>query len=235
MYRQCANFSDQSRCVADLAEACELLRARVGYSDPDARSVALCNLRDIARAGQMTLNLLDSWHRGDDLVRTVIPQLVGLQTVTSQSVESAGKILQKTGKLSLLLLGQFQVENALRNICREISPSPVPRKFFTVAKTVIDQLGLPPDRMNALVTPAELRNSLHANGIHQNQAKTITLGMVTYEFTPNQPVRCSDWEHIANALEHSVGVLAEVFLHPRVPALADPIMDQYAWDQATAP
>jgi hypothetical protein len=235
MYRKCTNFADKSRCVADVADACESLRTRLGYSNPDARTVTLSNVRDIARAGQMTLNLLDSWNRGDEMVRSAIPQLLGLQTVTPEAVDSAGQILQKSGKLSFLLLAQFQIENGLRNVCREITAGTAPREFFKVAKTVIDRLGLPSERMNPFIVSAELRNSLHGNGIHHNQTRAITLGSVTYTLTTDQPVRCSDWEHIAHALEHSVGVLAEIFLHPDVARVPDPILDHYAWEQETAP
>lgn len=234
MYRVCCNFADKSRCVADVADACEALRRRLGYSDLDARIVALRNVQDIARAGQMTLNLLDSWNRGDDLVRQVIPQLVGLTPVTKETVEIAGAILRETGKLSFLLLSQFQIENGLRNVCIELTAT-TPRKFFNVAKTVIDRLALPLDRMNPLLVSADLRNSLHSNGIHHNPTRSITLGSVTYDFTLNQPVRCSDWEHIAHALEHSVGVLSEIFLHADVVGINDPIMDHYAWERETAP
>jgi hypothetical protein len=234
VYTTCTNFADKSRCVADVADACAALRARLGYSNSDARIVALKNIRDIARSGQMTLNLLDSWNRGDDVVRQVIPQLIGLTTVTPEAVEGAGRILQKTGKLSFLVLAQVQIENGLRNVCRELTGT-TPRRFFATAKTVVERLGLPSDRLNPLIVSAELRNSLHGNGIHHNATRSITLGSVTYDLILNQPVRCSDWEHVAHALEHSVNVLAEVFLHPDVAKIPDPIMDHYAWDQHTTP
>lgn len=106
VYRQCQSYAEQSGCVSELADACFALKARLGYSDPDARTVALDNVGAIARTGQMTLNLLDSWTRGDEAVRQVIPQLLGLTPVNTQSVASAGNLLGKFGKLALAVLVQ---------------------------------------------------------------------------------------------------------------------------------
>ena len=58
MYRPCSTYADQSLCVGELAETSLDLKKRLGYSDPDARSVALDNLAAMARSGQMILNLL---------------------------------------------------------------------------------------------------------------------------------------------------------------------------------
>lgn len=115
MYRQW-KYADQLACVAELAEACISLKKDLGYPDPDARTVVLNNIIAFARADQMILNLLDSWTKGDDIVRQIIPQLLGLKTVTPESVKMAGAFLDKSTKLSLSLLAQFHIENVFRNI-----------------------------------------------------------------------------------------------------------------------
>lgn len=236
MFRICKSHADQSRCVADLGDACEALRVRLGYSDPDARTVALVNIRSSARAGQLILNLLDSWTIGDELVRQFIPQVLGVKPVSVESVSFAGDLLRKTNKLALLLLAHFQIENLLRNVHRDIGATPPPpRRFVRLATAVLDELGLPASKLEPLLAAAHLRNSLHSNGIHHNDAATITLGAVTYDFQPEQAVRCADWEHIAHALEHCIGVLADILMSPRVLAVKDPMMDHYAWEQATTP
>ncbi len=239
MYRKCKSYSDQSLCVHELAEAAFNLLRRLGYSDPDARTVALNNVHLIARAGQMTLNLLDSWVKGDEAVRQMIPQLLGIRSLTAESVHTSGDILGMSGKLALAMLAQFQIENLLRNLHRELSLGPASIGFYRSAAQVLNALGLPADRMETLNVAARIRNSLHSNGIHHKQhvaeQALVVLKGVTYEFKDGQKVECAGWEHIAHALECSIEVLAEVLVHPRIVAIADPMMDVFAWEQATAP
>jgi hypothetical protein len=239
MYKTCKSYSDQAARVAELAEACISLKRHLGYSDADARTVALDNITSIARSGQMVLNLLDSWCIGDQAVRQIIPQLIGLTTISKEHVNLAGDCLNKTSKLALVVLAQFQIENILRNIHRETNGETKRTGFYRCAEDVLGRLGLPPDLMEILNTPARIRNSLHNNGIHHRQHRSekpiVVVRGVTYEFIDGQKVACASWEHIAHALEASVGVLGEIFNHPQIVAIPDPMMDQYAWEEATKP
>lgn len=239
MYRVCKSYSEQSLCVSELADACSALKAKLGYSAPDARTVALENIISIARSGQMILNLLDSWTKGDEVICQVIPRLIGLTTVTVDGVRAAGDMLNKSSRLAFVVLGQFQIENALRNVARELIGPQVTGGFYRIAESVLKALPLPGDRMQILNTPARIRNSLHSNGIHHQQhpseSPQVSVHGVTYEFQDGQPVTCAGWEHIAHALEASVGVLEEVFLSKDVLSIPDPLMDQYAWEQETRP
>lgn len=239
MYRVCKSYADQSLCISELADACLALKEKIGCSAPDARTVALDNIIGIARSSQMMLNFFDSWTKGDEMIRQIIPQLIGLTTVTPDAVRTAGDMLNKSAKLSLAVLAQFQIENVLRNLARELGLPEAGTGFYRTAYGVLTALSLPQDRMDVLNTPARIRNSLHSNGIHHRQHPTeaprVTIRGVTYEFEDGKPVSCASWEHIAHALEASVGVLDEVLSSQQVRAIPDPMMDQYAWEQATKP
>lgn len=186
----------------------------------------------------MTLNLLDSWTRGDGAVRQVIPQLLGLTTVNAQSVESAGNLLGKFGKLALAVLGQFQIDNAFRNVYRALGLGTPLIGFYRCAAAVLGALALPADRIEFVNIPARIRNSLHANGIHHRQhpaeTSTVEVRGVIFNFVDGEKVNCATWEHIAHALEASIGVLDEVFSHNQVIAIKDPMQDLYAHGESTA-
>lgn len=239
MYRNCQSYADQSLCVHELAEVTFALHQKIGYSDPDARAVALNNIHLIARTGQLTLNLLDSWVKGDEAVRQIIPQLLGILNPTAESVCGAGELLGKSAKLALAILAQFQIENLLRNLHRELGLGSASVGFYRSAAQVLNALGLPPDRIETLNVAARIRNSLHSNGIHHKrhaaEQSLVVLKNVPYEFKDGEKVVCASWEHIAHALECSVEVLADVLSQPRVLAIADPMLDLFAWDEATAP
>lgn len=239
MYKACKTFGDQSERVDELAGACIALKAKLGYSDADARSVALNNITAVARSAQMTLNLLDSWSKGDNTVRQLIPQLIGLNSVTPNGAQMAGAMLEKTNKLALILLAQFQIENVLRNIARELTLPNPGAGFYPCADAVLNRLAIPVDRMDILNTGARIRNSLHANGIHHTRHSkgnpVVIVCGVTYKFVDGKSVDCASWEHIAHALESAIGVLEEVFLSADVLAIPEPMFEQYAWEQVTNP
>src|SRR5687768_9331053 len=88
------------------------------------------------------------------------------------------------------------------------------------ARVVLTAVGLPLDRMEILNTPARIRNSLHANGIHHRQhpgeTARVTINGVLYEFIDRNPVTCASWEHIAHALKSSHGRGAGAFRSTRL-------------------
>ena len=230
MYKESASHSEQAECVASLVLNTEEVRTRFGYSDLDARSLVLNNVRSIAYAAQMVLNLLHSWSIGNETVRAAIPQLIGLTNVSDHSVKVAGNTLHKTAKLSLVILGQFQIETCLRNLARELNIKMSNRGFYPLTKSLVAFLGLPGVLVDELNVAAFIRNSLHGNGIHsgyKGRDTVTTLDNVTYEFLHQQPVSCATVEHIAHALESSINILATVFGAQKVSVLKDPVMDQY--------
>lgn len=230
MYKESASHSEQAECVASLVLKTEDVRTRFGYSDQDVRSVVLNNVRSIAYSTQMVLNLLDSWCIGNEAARVAIPQLLGLTNVTDRTVELARRALHKTAKLSLIILGQFQIENCLSSLARELNLKRSNRGFFPLTKSLVALLGLPGALVDELNVAALIRNSLHGNGIHsgyKGRDTVTTLDNVTYEFLHQQRVSCATVEHIAHALESSITILATVFGAQQVSVLKDPVIDQY--------
>jgi len=234
MYKACHSHSDQSECVASLGDRCRQILSAFQFNDKDTRKVALTNIDMIARSGQMILNLLDSWCIGDESVRRIIPQLVGLQTVDENGVKFAGDTLNKTSKLSFVVLGQFQVETCLRNIADHLNVPLGGTGFYRTAENLLNHLSCQSNMLPELNVPALIRNSLHSNGIHhgyQGRDTSIDINSVTYEFINDHPVSCATWEHIAHALENSVGIMQHIFSTATVSAVKMPILDKYASHQ----
>lgn len=236
MYKQCQSYVEQSDCVASLAERAAQLDQGLPYDDYDARRIAFSNMVSVARAGQMMLNLFDSWTRQPG--SQVIPQLLGITPATEAAVNSAGEMLAKTSKLALVVNGQFQIENLLRTLSTQLHLPTDQTGFYRIADQLVQRLAFDQTDLATLNVAALIRNSLHRNGIHfgYQGADTITvLDGVRYEFPHEDRVQCAGWEHIAHALESSLDVLERIVEHPEVAALPHPIMDQYSWDVLTTP
>ncbi len=216
-----------------MGQACKALRLELGYSDSDARTVALNNIESFVFSAQMTLNLLDSWAIGDKIIREAIPQLIGLTTVNAETVQRSGDILNKAAKLGFLTLTQFQIENLLRNVGRYLGVASLNDGFYRTAAKVLDELSIDPVHLDELNVAARLRNSLHANGIHHRQHKdelqTIVIDRVEYTFIDGKPVHCAAWEHIAHVFGNSILILEKVLKHETVMAINDPLRDDYAY------
>ena len=238
MYKECKSYADQARCVSSLVDRCTTVRERFGYSDQDARGLVLNNIRFIAYGCQMILNLLDSWANiGPNNLD--FNRILGIKIARPKDYDVALNALSKNNKLTLVLLGQFQIENCLRSLARELKSKDTGQGFYLLASGLLASVGLNgQQRMDQLDVPALIRNSLHANGIHkghQGKDTRVPIGVVEYEFVNGQSVHCATTEHIAHAVESSVNILAEVFATEKVAALPDPVMDEYVWDIATTP
>ncbi len=231
----------RAECVLSLIKRCTALRGSFRYSDQDARALALNNVIMTAEGAVMTLNLLHVWQTGGTELGRQITTLVGISPTTRKQgdLDRGCRSMSYNARFALLLICQFQIENCLRNIGRELGLEPlIGSGFYKTAKAVVtSRLGLSADRLDTLMVAAMIRNTLHSNGIHNSHFgdKTTVIDGVAYEFLVGKKFQCATWGHVAHALEGSIGVLDEVFNHPDVIGIPDPMFDQYVWEIATDP
>ena len=231
MFKATKLYKDEAECVISLIDFCTRIIEKHKYPDTDTRTVVFVNVRIIGYSTCAIANLLDSWSKEDETVRQVIPSLIGLTDVNEKSVKLMGDSLHKSSKLSLILIGQFQIENSISNISEALGISSGIKGFYNKAKMLIDYLGFGYDKFEALNTGALIRNSLHSNGIHngyQGTSSHITLkGGVQYDFNNGEKVSCASLPHIAHALECSLEVLDEIISSNQVKSYTELIEDTY--------
>jgi len=228
MFKESKSQKDDAECILHLIETCTGLINKYGYLDNDTRTASLVNIRLVSYSSTGIANLLDSWSKGDNTVQQIIPQLLGITQVDTESVRLMGDSLHKTSKLSLVLLGQFQIENCIVNICNALGVKSKSIGFYNKANALLTYLGLGSSRLDILNTGAKIRNSLHSNGIHHGPDFRSNLKGVQYDFIDGQKVSCATFPHIAHALECSVGVLDEIYSAPQLKSYTSLIPDTYA-------
>lgn len=89
-------------------------------------------------------------------------------------------------------------------------------------------------KLRTLNVAAQIRNSMHANGIHHgwNGSDTIeSIRGVEYCFEHGERVQCGSWFHIVTALTGSIEILDEVLSTPAVRGISI-IPDIYAEQKA---
>lgn len=230
MYIKESSYKDHAKCIKSLVDTCTTIIDKHKYSDEDIRTIAFANIRSIGCSSILITNLLDSWTIGDEIIRQSIPQLIGLTEVTEKSVKLARESLQKTTKLSLILLSQFQIENFLHRVANAIGCTLKGNGFYNKISNLITFLGLDINLVDELNVPALIRNSLHSNGIHRaykNKDFEINLDGVDYEFIHAKKVSCASMPHIAHALENSVRILDQILDHKKIKDYKNEINDEY--------
>lgn len=231
MFKESKSQKDDAECILNLIETCTGFIKKHGYPDNDTRTASLVNIRLVSYSSLGIANLLYRWSKGDNTVQQIIPQLLGLIQVDTKSVRLMGNSLHKTSKLSLILLGQFQIENCIANICKALGVKSKSMRFYDKANALLTHLGLNPSRLDILNTGAKIRNSLHSNGIHYSYGRAdfhSNLKGVQYDFINGQKVSCATFPHIAHALECSVEVLDEIYSAPQLKSYPSLILDTYA-------
>jgi len=229
------SFKQAAELVLAVGERLLGIKRTEGYSDEDARGAALSNCRSAALSAAITLNILSMGEEGrissDDFKK-----LIGM---TTGDLQTAVDIWGKMTRLGFLVIYQFQIENMLRNIARELELPELGQGFYSVARAMADLLPVESARkLELLYLPAMIRNSLHANGIHhgyRGSSTSIVLDGLSFDFRHMGKVSCAGWGHLSTALSAASDIVAEILRTPAVQALDDPIMDQYTWEQATAP
>jgi len=159
------------------------------------------------------------------------PALLGLVDVNDKSVQLMGDSIHKTTKLSLILIGQFQLENCIENLNIALGLNSNLPGFYNKAKTIINHLGINSERLEILNTGALIRNSLHSNGIHKGFRNTdshIRIEGVDYDFIHDQKVTCASLPHITHSLECAVNVLDEIIISQQIKQITSLIEDKYA-------
>jgi hypothetical protein len=230
-YQEPATYKESATRLLALADRLLSIKKATPYSDQDARGVGLTNCRLACLNSVIILNILTMGEEnrisGEDF-----KTLVGMTAGTAQN---ASEILEKIQRLSLLIIFQFQIENLLKNILREAWQITNIRGFYNIAGRCVSSFQDSAQKHSILYIPERIRNSLHSNGIHHGQNAVETIDGYKFEFIDGQKVSCAGWGGIILSLDSSVSIVEEILALSDVQALADPIMDHYAWEEDTRP
>ena len=231
MFRKSKTQKDDAECILHLIKTCTNIITKHGYPDNDTRTSSLVNIRLVSYSNIGITNFLDSWSKGDDTVKQIVPQLLGLTQIDMKSVQLMRNSLHKTSKLSLILLGQFQIENCIVTIGNAFGVKSKSQGFYNKADALLSYLGMDKNNLNILNTGATIRNSLHSNGIHRDCKGAdfrSNLKGVQYDFINGKKVSCASFPHITHALECSVEILDKIYSTPVLKSYSSLIPDTYA-------
>jgi hypothetical protein len=234
------NYSSFDQVLKDLQslnQAIEDIRQKlvamsgVSYVSQDARQVALDGLQcDIGTCGNwihslMSLKGLSQEKYGknwEDEYR----KLIGTGLSSGQAEDLMIDYLRNT----LTTKVHFKIENLFSNILKALSVNPNRRGFWHISDVMLQQAGIPttgPEK-NTFTVLANLRNSFHANGMHNNDNLSVDIDGIRFEFRKGRRVGCASWKHIVVIMRANISVLKSILFSNKVSNLRGEIPDDFA-------
>jgi hypothetical protein len=133
-------------------------------------------------------------------------------------------------RLGFMTLAHFKIDNLFRNILKHLNSLPKKTGYWYLTDKILETCSISKtspekDRLTAF---ANLRNSLHGNGIHRTNSLNLTVDGIVFDFIKNSRVECAGWNHIVILLEANIDILKQVLLTTIVTNIRTEIIDDYA-------
>jgi hypothetical protein len=227
------DYIEKFKEVVDLLEVIKqgtVNKCGIGYESQDARMVALDSL-------QLTISSVGMWITGlNSLANTHtrngrFDSGGFLKSVGSGlTIEQTEMVMYDHLRLGFMTLVHFKIDNLFHNILKHLNALPSRSGYWNLTDALLEQCGMSTKGIEKqeLTAFANLRNSLHGNGIHRTSSLKITVDGLTFEFTKDKRVECASWKYIVALLEANVRILNTILLSPNVTAITSEIIDDFA-------
>ena len=202
----------------------------LNYSCQDARLVALDSIQIAISAVGMWINVINSlaneYTEGGNFDSSKFLKSVGSGLTISQTEE----IMYTHLRLGFMTLTHFKIDNLFHNILKHLNSLPTRPGYWNLTDKILDmcsisKTGTEKERLTAF---ANLRNSLHGNGIHRTNTLSITINETTFDFIKDSRVECAGWNHIVILLESNIDILKQILLSSAITNITAEIVDDYA-------
>ena len=231
-----SNFEQVIKDLQNLNQAIEDIRQKivtvsgVSYASQDARQVALDGLQcDIGACGNWIRALMSLKDLSQDKYgknwEDAYRKLIG----TASSSDRAEDLMLDYLRNTLTTKVHFKIENLFTNILKALSASPR-RGFWNISDAMLQQAEILTTGLekNTLTVLANLRNSFHSNGMHNNDNLSVDIDGIRFEFCKGRRVECASWKHIVVIMRANISVLESILFSNKVSNLRGEIPDDFA-------
>jgi hypothetical protein len=228
--------SDLFENISVLINEIEMLKleiiksTNVEYTSQDARMVALDSL-------QMDISVLGMWFssfyslKDNYTISGEFNKRLFLNSIRSNlPFDFTESSMINFLRMSFFTQIHFKIDNLFKNILSHINKLPKKSGYWNLTTEILreSELNFEGDDKIILTCLANLRNSLHGNGIHKTNSLEIILNKIKFNFTKDEIVNCSSWNHIFILLYHNIEILRKILLSRNVKNIKNTIIDNYA-------
>lgn len=208
-------------------------QSEIDYRSQDARMVALDSL-------QITISALGMWITSFNSLANQFTEDEELNEKRFLCSVGSGINLQQTEeimfdhlRLGFMTLAHFKLDNLFHNILKHLNALPRRVGYWNLTDEILDQCSLSKIGIEKklLTAFANLRNSLHGNGIHRTNSLRVQVGDTTFDFVKGDKVKCASWNHIIVLLDANVDILKMILSSPKVVNIKTEIEDDFASEE----
>ncbi len=205
-------------------------KSGIGYESQDARMVVLDSLQISISAVCMWINSFNSlancFTKNGILNEKGFLNYVG----SGLDIKDTEKIMFDHLRLGFMTIAHFKIDNLFHNILKHLNSLPSKTGYWNLTNEILNQCSLSKTatEKECLTAFANLRNSLHGNGIHTTNSLSIQIDGTEFNFIKGQRVECASWNHIIVLLNSNVDILGKILLSPRVINIKTEKKDDFA-------
>ena len=202
----------------------------IDYKSQDARMVALDSLQIAISATGMWIksfnSLANCFTNDGNFDEKAFLNSVG----SGVDIKQTEMIMFDHLRLGLMTLIHFKIDNLFHNILKHLNALPQRTGYWNLTDEILVQCSLSKTgtEKKLLTAFANLRNSLHGNGIHRTNSLSIQVGETIFDFVKGKRVKCASWHHIIVLLNSNVDVLKKILLSKKVVDIKTEIKDDFA-------
>lgn len=202
----------------------------ISYTSQDARMVALDSIQISISAVGMWISACNSL-ANECTNENKFDESKFLKSVGSGvNISQTEEIMFTHLRLGFMTLAHFKIDNLFHNILKHLDSLPTRTGYWNLTDKILEtcsisKTGTEKDRLTAF---ANLRNSLHGNGIHRTNSLNLTVDETVFDFVKDSRVECAGWNHIVILLEANIDILKQILLSTIVTNIRTEIVDDFA-------
>ncbi len=201
----------------------------IDYKSQDARMVALDSLQISISAVGMWITAVNSL--ANCFTKDGILDENGflISVGSGINIKQTEMIMFDHLRFGFMTLAHFKIDNLFHNILKHLNSLPTRTGYWNLTDEILAQcsskIGTEKEMLTAF---ANLRNSLHGNGIHKTDSLSIQIDGTIFDFIKGKRVECASWSHIILLLDSNVDILKTILLSPKVINIKTEIEDDFA-------
>ena len=202
----------------------------VNYTSQDARMVALDSIQVNISSVGMWINAVNSLANSHTVNGNFNEQDFLMSVGSGLNAQQTEEVMFNQLRLGFVTLVHFKIDNLFHNILKHLEKLPRRSGYWNLTNEILEQCGFPKkgDKKDLLTAFANLRNSLHGNGIHTTDSLSAQVNGMSFDFIKGKRVECASWEHIVVLFESNVKILNDILLSPKIVNIKTEIEDDFA-------
>jgi hypothetical protein len=202
--------------LTSIKSKCNCILGILGVAEDDVRAEGMRNIRGFCNTiALIPIKLQQNVQERPENIR---PILIILGLTNRKALKSVLTDFNNNSKASFITMVQFAIENCIAQVIEAMGSKQPTGKFSRNIKLLLQLCSIPDlqRKLDLLLVPAMLRNTLHSNGIHKWPSKTVTVDGEDFVFEKDSRVSCGSWSHIFHAVKNSLSIYEEIFTSERI-------------------